>query len=368
MSEIGSAVVAAADLASKWPTWPVYGLTDDLLPAIERWAQAGHRVALATLTSIVGTSPRPLGSEMAICDTGEVVGYVSGGCVEGVVAAEALAVMEEGMPRLLDYGAGSPVLDVQLTCGGRIGIFVRELANAADYAARLRVARTRREAIEVEVDLRTGAQRYRTPGSDAGLRSALPDSDSVFVKTYLPTIRLVLTGSNPVALALCQVAPQFGYEVGLLRPFGPESPPPDTDLVYYDRRPIEKAAPDMPIDAWTAVYTLTHHPEEDLVVLGRALRSSAFCVGVLGSRTKIRERLMRLGAAGLDEAAIAKLHAPAGLAIGARGSREIALAILSQVVSVQPRPACRAPDDLIGPAAGITCARAPVAENPVATR
>ncbi len=366
MSEIGSAVVAAAELASKWPAWPVYGLTDDLLPAIERWAQAGHRVAVATLTSVVGTSPRPLGSEMAICDTGEVVGYVSGGCVEGVVAAEALAVMDEGAPRLLDYGAGSPVLDVQLTCGGRIGIFVRELADAADYAARLRAARTRREAIEVEVDLRSGAQRYRTPGPDAGSRSALPGS--VFVKTYLPTIRLVLTGSNPVALALCQVAPQFGYEVGLLRPFGPESPPPDTDLVYYDRRPIEKAVPDMPIDAWTAVYALTHHPEEDLVVLGRALRSAAFCVGVLGSRTKISERLMRLGAAGLDEAAIARLHAPAGLAIGARGPREIALAILGQVVSVQPRAACRAPDDLIGPAAGMSCARAPVAENTVAAR
>ncbi|MGH8112156.1 MAG: XdhC family protein [Rhodanobacteraceae bacterium] len=363
MSEIQSAITAAAELARNWPTWPVYGLTDDLLPTIERWAQAGHRVALATLTTVVGTSPRPLGSEMAICDTGEVMGYVSGGCVEGAVAAEALAVMEEGTPRLLDYGAGSPVLDVQLTCGGRIGIFVRELADAADYAARLRAARTRREPIEVEVDLRTGAQRYRTPGSDGGSRSALTASGSVFIKTYLPTIRLVVIGSNPVALALCQIAPLFGYEVGLLRPFGPESPPPDADLVYYDRRPIEKAAPDMPIDAWTAVYALTHHPEEDLVVLVRALRSSAFCVGVLGSRTKISERLLRLGTAGLDEAAIERLHAPAGLAIGACGPREIALSVLGQVVSAQPRPACRAPDNLIGPAAGMSCARTAVAEN-----
>lgn len=369
MPQVQPVLMAAADLARHWPAWPTYGLTDDLLPVIERWAAGGHRVALATLVSIVGSSPRPLGSEMAICDTGEVAGYVSGGCVEGAVAAEALAVMQEGKPRLLDYGAGSPVLDVQLACGGRIGICVRELADAADYASRLRTARDRRQPLEVCLDLETGAQQYAAPGAAAeGAWQGLGRA-SLFLKEHLPPIRLVLVGSNPVALALAQLAQPLGYEVTLVRAYGPAEPPPGTSLAHYDRRPLEQAMAETPLDAWTTVYTLTHHAEDDLSVLVRALPSPAFCVGVLGSRGKIHQRLDRLGAAGIDAAARARMQAPAGLAIGARGPQEIALAILAQIVSLQPKPASRLLADHAGlfpyavaatdrVAAGFVCASA----------
>lgn len=359
MSQISSAVAAAAVLVRDWPKWPVYGLTDDLLPAIDGWTRAGHRVAMATLVRIVGSSPRPLGSEMAVCDSGEAIGYVSGGCVESAVAAEALAAMSDGTPRLLDYGAGSPVLDIQLTCGGRIGIFVRELVDAAEYVSRLRAARDNRQALEVHLDLRTGEQGYFTPGLEGELQPAPADPASVFVKPHLPPVRLMVVGSNPVALAVCQFAPQLGYEVGLLCPYGPVEPPPGLELTYYDRRPLEQALADQPLDAWTAVYALTHHPEEDLVVLAHALRSPAFAVGVLGSRSKIRDRLMQLSEAGVDEAAKARLRAPAGLGIGARGPREIALSILGEVVSLQPRAACRPSTDQAASAADTqpTCSR-----------
>jgi xanthine dehydrogenase accessory factor len=72
------------------PPWPEFALVDDLLPTLRQWSQAGRRIALATLVRVTG-SPRPLGSEMAIAEDGEVVGYVSGGCVEAAVRAEALA-------------------------------------------------------------------------------------------------------------------------------------------------------------------------------------------------------------------------------------------------------------------------------------
>src|SRR5690625_114241 len=348
MSQARRTVASADDLARHWPSWPVYGLTDDLLPSIEQWAQAGHRVAVATLVHIIGSSPQPLGSDMAICDTGEAVGYVSGGCVEGAVAAEALAVMENGKPRLLDYGAGSPVLDIQLACGGRIGIFVRELADAAGHAARLREARERRAAVSMSIDLETGEQHFLASGADDAAQVANGRA-SVFVQTCLPPIRLVLVGGNPVALALARLAAPFGYEVTLLRPNGPVEPPPDTSLARYDRRALEPALADTPLDAWTTVYALTHHAEDDLKVLVHALPSPAFCVGVLGSRGKIRERLDCLGAAGVDAHARARLKAPAGLAIGARGPQAIALAILAQIVSLQPA----APSRLLADHAGL---------------
>lgn len=348
MSQVQRAVIDADDLAHHWPNWPIYGLTDDVLPAIERWTRAGHRVAVATLVDIIGSSPRPPGSEMAICDTGEAVGYVSGGCVEAAVATEALAAMQTGRPRLLDYGAGSPVLDIQLTCGGRIGIFVRELADAAGYAARLRVARDRRQAIGISIDLETGGESWFT-GAAADATRVVDGHASVFVKTWLPPTRLVLVGGNPVALALARMAAPLGYEVTLLRPNGPAEPPPDTTLVRYDRRTLEQALADTPLDAWTAVYALTHHAEDDLMVLVHALPSPAFCVGVLGSRGKIHERLDRLREAGVDAQTRARLKAPAGLAIGARGPQEIALAILAQIISLQQE----APSRLLADNAGL---------------
>ncbi|HEU0196291.1 MAG TPA: XdhC family protein, partial [Nevskiaceae bacterium] len=259
-------------------------------------------------------------------------------------AAEAMTVMREGKPRLLDYGAGSPVLDVQLTCGGRIAIFVRELADPADHAARLRRARDARQVLTLHTDLHTGEHHYFVDEAGKAVEPTLPGF--MFAQSYLPPTRLMLVGNNPIALAVCEMAPALGLEVGLLRPYGPATLPPGIQVDYYDRQALEKAVAAMPIDPWTAVYTVTHHAEDDQAVLLRALPSPAFCVGVLGSRKKIQLRLSDLSSAGLDDTARDRLHAPAGLPIGARGPHEIALAILAQIVAERPTPTCTPPADL----------------------
>lgn len=316
-----------------WPAWPTYGLVDDLFPVIADWHARGHQVALATLVTITGSSPRPLGSEMAINERGEVAGYVSGGCVEGAVAAQALDVLKTGTPVMLDYGAGSPVLDVQLTCGGRIGIFVRPLADAHTYLQRWRQAREQRLPFDVQIDLDRGAHGY---GVMAGGRR-------VFHQRYLPKPRLVLVGGDPVTLALCQLAPSFGYEVALLRPYGPPAPPPGTTLAHYDTRPLERGLAALAFDSASAVYTLTHDIADDHRVLTAALDSPAFCVGALGSRHKATEREQRLRDAGFGATALARLRTPAGLDIGAREPREIALSVLAELVAARPRALQTAP-------------------------
>jgi len=317
--------------ATQWPDWPTYGLVDDLRPTLSRWAQRGDTAAIATLVSIFGSSPRPLGSEMAIAANGDVAGYVSGGCVEGAVAAEARQVIETGQPVTLDYGAGSPVLDVQLTCGGRIGIFVRPITDLSAYAARLQRACDARQALDVVIDLETGQHQFAAAAAQSARQKGL------FRKTYMPLPRLLVIGSDPITVALARLAPQFGFEVGLLRPYGPSAPPDGVSTFHYDTRPIVRALADVPIDAHTAVYTLTHNIEDDQEVLLRALRSPAFAVGVLGSRTKIKERSHLLAAAGIDDNDMARLNTPAGIDIGARNPTEIALSILAELVSKRPR-------------------------------
>lgn len=316
--------------SEEWPAWPVHGLIDDLLPVLERWADDGERIVLATLVDIVGSSPRPLGSEMAIAESGRVAGYVSGGCVEGAVAAEARNVLADGAPKLLDYGAGSPVLDVQLTCGGRIGIFVREIADLPAYVTHLTAMRANRRATIVDIDLVTGA--HHLP-DDA---TAAPTPSQGFRQTYLPPCRLIVVGSDPITLALCRLAGQFGFEVGLIRPYGPSAPPPDTSLVYYDTRPLQRALDDLTLDSRTALYTLTHDMDDDHAVIECGLHSNAFRVGALGSQAKARQRLDSLRSTGLDESALTRLDTPAGLDIGARNPREIALSILAAVAAARP--------------------------------
>lgn len=100
----------------------------EVLPDIERWRDEGKQVALATVVKVYGSAPRPLGAKMAISDQGEMSGSVSGGCVEGAVVEEALAVLKSGQPRLVEYGiADELAFSVGLACGGNIQVFVEPI-------------------------------------------------------------------------------------------------------------------------------------------------------------------------------------------------------------------------------------------------
>lgn len=320
--------IAVEENAAFWPAWPEYGLVDDLLPVLSDWAARGRRIALATIVDITGSSPRPMGSEMAVADDGSVAGYVSGGCVEAAVAAEGLAALADGRARLLDYGDGSPLLDVQLSCGGRIGILVRPIADPRQYVTTLLTARAERSVVSVVTDLASGAMRI--------VKGAEWPSAGFFVRPHEPPVRLVAVGADPVTLSLMKLAPEFGIQPCLIRPMGPEAPPTGFTLMHYDRRRLDRALADLALDRWSAVYSLMHDSESDLSVVRHALASPAFCVGILGSRRKIADRLRQLQRDGITGEALRRLHLPAGLSIGARGPSEIALAILAQIITQRP--------------------------------
>ena len=102
--------------------------TADILEQAAKWREAGRGVALATVVSTWGSSPRPLGSKLAVDSDGAFVGSVSGGCVEGAVVTEALETIRDGKPRLLDFGVtNEQAWEVGLACGGKIEIFVERV-------------------------------------------------------------------------------------------------------------------------------------------------------------------------------------------------------------------------------------------------
>ncbi len=102
--------------------------TEDILLCAAAWRKAGKGVALATVVSTWGSSPRPVGSQLAVDDRGDFVGSVSGGCIEGAVIKEALDAIETGRPRLLDFGVtNEQAWEVGLACGGKVQVFVERI-------------------------------------------------------------------------------------------------------------------------------------------------------------------------------------------------------------------------------------------------
>ncbi|KTF38651.1 XdhC family protein [Xanthomonas vesicatoria] len=322
MSAVVAPVTHAAPAKPAWPAWPSYALHDDLLPVLTAWHRAGQRVAIATLIDVQGSSPRPLGSEMAIAADGQVAGYVSGGCVEAAVAHEAMSALRDGQPRWLDYGEGSEVLDIQLSCGGRIGVLVWPVPDLAEYLARWRNARQHRRAFHVALDRRTGSVRYPSAMHDV--------RPGEFLRVHRPPLRLVLVGADPALLVLVAMANQMGIEMRVLRPHGPSEPPPGLAPEHYDRRGLHDALRELQLDAGTALYSLAHDSEIDLQVACRGLESDAACIGILGSRSKRDNRLQALRALGHDDAALARLRLPAGWRMGRSSPHTIALGIIAE--------------------------------------
>ncbi len=102
--------------------------TAEILQQAARWHEEGKGVALATVVSTWGSSPRPLGSKLAVDSEGAFVGSVSGGCVEGAVVTEAIETIRDGKPRILDFGVtNEQAWEVGLACGGKIEIFVERV-------------------------------------------------------------------------------------------------------------------------------------------------------------------------------------------------------------------------------------------------
>jgi xanthine dehydrogenase accessory factor len=324
----------------------------EILRTAQRWQQQGRRVAIATVIASWGSAPRPVGSKLAVAEDGAFVGSVSGGCVENAVITAALECIADATPRVLDYaGDAKWPWGVGLPCGGTIRVYVEKFHSK--FAAGLN-ARDQGDVTALITNLETGGYAQmtgRTASGDADILSKVqdiwPDSSSawrtelisaeggdLFVDVHRPTLRLIIVGATHLAQSLSAMAGLYGYDVIVIDP--------RAAYLTAERFAAKKLLPDAPgealavlrPDAATAVIAVSHDPKIDDPALIAALRSEAFYVGALGSRKAHAARRERLTAAGFDEAALARIHGPVGLDIGAVSPPEIAGAILAQITQI----------------------------------
>ncbi len=306
------------------PEWPLFGMAEDVRPALRLAHQGNQALVLATLVAVEGGGPRPVGTQMVFSPAG-VSGYFSGGCLESDVADHADACLADGAPRRLVYGQGSPWPDIQLLCGARIEIFLERVPAGDPVLDQLLEAQTARRPV---VWISDGTLR----------RCVAPDAETAWegavARRHDPTPRLVVFGSDPTALAIAQLGAQSGFETTLVRPKGPEAEPPITGVAY--RRDEPQAALDLiGTDAWTAIAIATHSLEIDRTALAAALPSAAGYVGLLGARKRLAERLAPLRADGIEEAVLQRVHAPIGLDIGGKAPWEVAVSVIGEIMALR---------------------------------
>lgn len=313
-------VLAGAD-------WPLFGWSDDIRPALAAALDAGRAAVLATLYKVEGSAPRGPGAQMLFDARSDGIwasGYFSGDCIEGDVARHAAEVLAEGQPQRLHYGMGSPWIDIRLRCGGALHVLAERIAPDSAAARELLGHMAARRQCVWSSD---GSNQRVTPGSGPLLRL---DRDRI-ARRFDPPRRLVVSGGDPGALALASLAVQANFETMLVRPDGPEVPPPFA-LARYMRTSVVDALEELGVDSWTAFIGATHEDHHDLAACLHALRHNAAWVGMIGAKSRAGGRMAALEAAGASKDELARLNLSPGVAGLGKAPFEVATGILAQVM------------------------------------
>lgn len=285
--------------------------TDNALTVLDfavKALDAGQKVALCTLVEIRGGSSRPLGAQMAVADDGLYCGYVSGGCTEAAVAAEALQAIGSGHDRFMMLGEGSPFFDIVLPCGGGITLAIHLLKDAQllravmETVSRRHLARLSYEPNKQRLSLAEGQQ----PTGWA---------DDVFVTCYRPTVRIVLSGRSLEVETAAGVARAAGY-----------------DVIIHDHAAVQGFDPSL-VDSETAVAILQHDLDLEMPILSAVLSTRPFYIGALGSARTHEKRRERLLEAGYTLKDIDKIKAPIGLFGKARDAQSLALSVIADIAA-----------------------------------
>lgn len=308
-----------------------------VLRTLRDWRLAGRRALLSTVVRTWGSSPRPIGSIMALAEDGAVVGSVSGGCIEDdLIARYSRAhgdgVMPTGAPALVKYGiTADEAHRFGLPCGGTLELLLEYDPDAASLQA-LVAALEQGRLMQRTVRLADGAATLAEASSPAELSV----DDTELVNTFGPEYRMLLIGAGQLAEYLATMAKFSGFAVTLC----------DPRVEYHTAWTLPGVAitTEMPDDAVvafkpdrrTCVVALTHDPKLDDLALLEALQSEAFYVGAIGSRRNAearRERMIKHFEQ--TEQSLARLRGPIGIYIGSKTPPEIAVSVMAEILAVK---------------------------------
>src|SRR5436190_1681342 len=269
----------------------------EVLRTAEEWRKQGHRAALGTIVRTWGSAPRPVGAMVAIRGDGQIVGSVSGGCVEDDLVEKvrdklAAAGKDEMQPSVITYGVtNEEATRWGLPCGATL-----------------------------------------EPGR---WQDVLEFDGRVLSTVHGPRWRLVLIGAGQLTRYLAEMARMLDYHVVVIDPREEYANGWDLAAVTINRGMPDDVVRELQLDGHSALVALTHDPKLDDLALMEALKSAAFYVGAIGSKKNNDARRERLKEFDVSAGEIARLRGPVGLYIGSKTPPEIAVAILAEMTAVR---------------------------------
>lgn len=331
------------------------------LEELKDWIDNGKSICIARVIKTWGSSPRPIASTMLINEDGKMLGSVSGGCVEGDVVKKALELMNEGGSIKLNYGINDEdAWSVGLSCGGRLEVFLENM-NYSDNDVWDRLIKgidENKYSILIST-LKDGGNSIGLIDEESNVHGFDFDQELIskaldlyskrsssrivhngkayFIHVFPRKPLLIIIGVAHITVDLISLAKDFGFETIVIDPRGFFTQ--NTTFVVKPSQ-IHECYPsevldNYPLDSYTYAAILSHDPKIDDNALEILLKKDLAYIGALGSRKTHAKRAARLLERGFTPEDLSRISAPIGVSINARSAKEIALAIMAQIIEVK---------------------------------
>lgn len=298
-------------------------IADELKP-VSAYLADPDRASLAIITNVEGPSYRPIGAMMTLFSDKHWVGTLSSGCIESDINVHASLTQQDGMPKLVKYGRGSPYIDIKLPCGGGLEIFIMpdpDRRTLEELNTRLQ----NRQACTMRLDLNSGEIAILDHGETAR------DGNILYVR-YVPDPQFLIFGKGPEASTFSALVHAAGYPCLL-------SSPDDETLDNGKRAGVETRHIPSPIfpddlqaDTRTAIILFFHDHDWEPEILMGALKTDAFYIGAQGSKAANASRMIEMQDKGATDFDLARLSGPIGLIPSTRDAKTLAVSVLAEVL------------------------------------
>ena len=297
----------------------------DVLTFLRAQIKAGQDCALIVVTDTHGGGVRAPGALAGVGQDQSCAGYISNGCVDADMFAQARGAIADGAVRQLRYGAGSPYRDIVLPCGGAVDLMVVPNPKL-DHIEQLYTALTERRSIGFSVSVQDGLTIHEGDPNLTGWNG------NEFHVRCAPKLRLRIAGRGTEAVALMRAAHALDFDVYLQTP--DEEPLRAAQALGFETLRLISAseAPPCDDDAHTAFVMMFHDHDWESALLIKALQGDAFYIGALGGRKTHASRCAALKAAGVSPGDIDRVYGPIGLVPSVRNASYLAVSVLAQII------------------------------------
>lgn len=293
--------------------------------------QQGRQACLVSVVETFGSSPRPVGSLLALDSAGHFKGSVSGGCVEEQLI-ETLQSNMPAFPELLIYGGSEEERSrLKLPCGGHLRLMIEPVSDI-NLVQQLIEVLHKRQTVQWQTDLQSGAQSFTVAEHSAEIKLL----EQQWRNSFGPQWRMFVIGAGPIARYLVDMASSLDISSCVIDPRPEYQQDWNTDLAPLIAKYPDDVFVEHTLDEHSLVVALSHDPKLDDLAIMAALHSKAKYIGAMGSaRTSAARRKRLIDHFDFTEQSLQKLKAPIGLDIGSKTPVEIAVSVLADIIAVK---------------------------------